>query len=55
MGSKKLYLMMAQHYGHFLTQSELIEPVSLQAAQLGNHFYCYRNTQLEMHLLEGPD
>ena len=39
----------------FLTQSEVIEPVSPQPAQLGIHFYCYHNTQLEMHLLEGPD
>ena len=39
----------------FFTQSELIEPVLPQAAQLGIHFYCFHNTQLEMHLLEGPD
>ena len=38
-----------------LTQSELIEPVLPQAAQLGIHFYYFHNTQLEMHLLEGPD
>ena len=39
----------------FFPQSELIEPVSPQAAQPGIHFYCFHNTQLEMHLLEGPD
>ena len=38
----------------FLTLSELIEPVSPHAAQLGNHFFFHFN-QLEMHLLEGPD
>ena len=38
----------------FLTQSELIEPVSPQAAQLGNHFFFHFN-QLKMHILEGPD
>ena len=37
------------------TQSELIELVLPQAAQLGIHFNCFHNTQLEMHLLEGPD
>ena len=40
----------------FLTQSELIKPLSPQAAQLGVHFvYYFHNTQLEMHLLERPD
>ena len=34
---------------------EHIEPVSPEAAQLCIHFYCFWNTQLEMHLLEGPD
>ena len=34
----------------FLTLSELIEPA--QAAQLSNHFYCFHNTQLEMHLFD---
>ena len=38
----------------FFTQSELIEPVSPQAAQLGIHYIAF-TTQLEMHLLEGPD
>ena len=38
-----------------LTQFELIDPVLPQAAQLAIHFYCIRNTQLEMLLLEGPD
>ena len=37
------------------TKSELIEPVSPQSAQLGIHFYCFHNKQIEMHLLEGPD
>ena len=40
----------------FKTQSELIEPISPQAAQLGIHFlilYFFHNTQLEMHLLRG--
>ena len=37
------------------TQSLLFEPVLPQAAQLGIHFYCFHSTQLEMHLLEGPD
>ena len=38
---------------HFLTHSELIEPVSTQAAQLTINFllYFFHNTQLEMHLL----
>ena len=40
--------------GHFFTQTELIEPALSQAAQLGIHFF-FHNTQLEMHLLEGPD
>ena len=37
----------------FFTQSELIEPVSAQAAQLCIHFllYYFHNTQSEMHLL----
>ena len=35
----------------FLTQSELIEPVLSLAAQLGIHFYCFQNSQAEMHLL----
>ena len=38
----------------FFTQSELIEPILPLAAQLGIHFF-FHNTQLEMHLLEGPD
>ena len=36
-------------YKDFFTQTELIEPVSHQAAQLGIHFF--HNTQLEKHLL----
>ena len=38
----------------FLTQPEPTEP---QAAQLGIHFlyFFFRFTQLEMHLLKGPD
>ena len=36
---------------NFFAKSELIEPVLLQAAKLG----IFRNTQLDMHLLEGPD
>ena len=37
------------------TQSELIEPVSPQVAQLGNMwFYSFHNTQLEIHHLERP-
>ena len=36
-------------------RSELIEPVSPQATQLGINFYCFHNPQLEKHLLEGPD
>ena len=38
----------------FFTQSELIEPDSPQAAQLGIYFF-FHNKQVEMHLLEGPD
>ena len=36
--------------------SELIEPVSPQAAQLGINFFpiFFHYTQLELHLLEGP-
>ena len=39
----------------FLPNITSIEPVSRQAAQLGNHFYSFHNTQLEMNLFEGPD
>ena len=41
----------------FLTQSELFEPVSLQAAQLGIHFFyvSFHFKQLEMQLREGHD
>ena len=35
-------------------QSFLLSLFSPQAAQLGIHFYCFHNPQLEMHLLEGP-
>ena len=46
----------AQGLADFFTQSELIEPVTPQAAQLGIHFFnFFHNTQLEMYLLEGPD
>ena len=38
-----------------LIQSEHIEPVLPQAEQLGIHFYCFHNTQIEMRLLERPD
>ena len=38
------------------TQSELIGHILPQAAQLGIHFFnFFHNTQLEMHLLVGPD
>ena len=38
----------------FLTQSELIEPVLPQAAQLGIHFFkTFYIIFIEMHLLEG--
>ena len=40
----------------FFTQSELIEPVSPQAAELSNMcFNCFHNTQLEIHHLERPN
>ena len=40
----------------FLAQSELIEPVSHQAAQLGIHLFFFHNTQLAIHpFLKGPD
>ena len=38
----------------FFTQSVLIEAVLIRAAQLGIHFYCFHNTQLEIHLIEDP-
>ena len=38
----------------FLTQSELIESVLNQAAQLGIFYLnCFHNTQLEMHFFKG--
>ena len=51
----ELHLLNYKSFDDFLTQSELIEPVSPQAALLGIHFYSFHSTQLEMHLLEGPD
>ena len=36
-------------------KSVLFEPVLLQVAQLGIYFYCFYNTQVMMHLLEGLD
>ena len=37
----------------FLTQSQLIDPVSPEAAQLGIHIF-FHNPQLELHRLEEP-
>ena len=43
-------------FEYIFTQSELLEPVLAQAAWLGIHFfYFFHYTQLEMHILEGPD
>ena len=39
----------------FFAQSELFDPVLPPAAQLDIHFYCLYYTELEIHLLEGPD
>ena len=40
----------------FSAQSELNEPVLPLPAQLGNPFFLFLlQTQLEIHLLEGPD
>ena len=46
---------MAKGQRFYKTQSELIEPVLLQAAQLGIHLYGFHGTQLERHLLEAHD
>ena len=50
-----LWLVPLELFEELLTRSQLIEPVLPRAAQLGIHFYCFHDTQLEMLLLEGPD
>ena len=38
----------------FQSLSELIKPISPQAAQLGIHFLTFHTIFIKMHLLEGP-